>query len=102
MAKDKILGIVLLVLGVLIVVAFTIMGPVDLIFHNLYGPEVTQWWDAIPGFQWEWALMIPIYIVVLLVCVVLFWIGYSMITTPPPVPLEELEEELEREEEASK
>ena len=102
MAKNKILGIVLLALGALIFVAYLFMGPIDLIYHNLYGPEVTQWWDVLPGFQWEWALMIPMFIVVLLVCIVLVWIGYSMITTPPPVPLEELEEELEREEEASK
>ncbi len=101
MAKDKILGIILLVLGAFFAVAYTIMGPVDLILYNL-NHEATQWWDAIPGFQWEWALMIPMFIVVLLICVVLVWIGYSMITTPPPVPLEELEEELEREEEASK
>lgn len=101
MAKDKILGIILLVLGVFFIFAYTIMGPVDLILYNL-DQNATQFWDVIPGFQWEWALMIPMFIVVLLVCVVLIWIGYSMITTPPPVPLEELEEELEREEEASK
>ncbi len=101
MAKDKILGVILLVLGALIAVFYTMMGPVDLIMHNLR-PLAEQFWDAIPGFQWEWALMIPMFIVVLLVCVVMIWIGYSMITTPPPVPLEELEEELEREEEASK
>ena len=101
MAKDKILGIILLALGALIFVAFLFMGPIDLIYYNL-DSTATQWWDSIPGFQWEWALMIPMFIVVVLICVVMVWIGYSMITTPPPVPLEELEEELEREEEASK
>jgi hypothetical protein len=101
MAKDKILGIILLVLGFLFLVIYTVMGPVDLIFYNL-NADAVQFWDAIPGFQWEWALMIPMFIVVLLVCIVMIWIGYSMITTPPPVPLEELEEELEREEEESK
>jgi hypothetical protein len=99
MAKDKILGIILLILGVIVLVGYTIMGPVDLILASL---GKTRPWDVIPGFQWEWALMIPMFIVVLIVCVVLLWIGYSMLTTPPPVPLEELEEELEREEESSK
>ena len=101
MAKDKILGVVLLVLGVLIVVFYTLMGPVDLIL-TVVESTAMSWLRNIPGFSWTWALMIPMYIVVLLVCVVLIWLGYSMITTPPPVPLEELEEELEREEEASK
>ncbi len=77
------------------------MGPVDLIL-SIVDSTAMAWLRGIPGFSWTWALMIPMYIVVLLICAVLIWIGYSMITTPPPVPLEELEEELEREEEASK
>jgi len=101
MAKDKILGIILLVLGVIFAIGYTLMGPVDLIL-SAAGSDAMSWLRNIPGFSWTWALMIPMFIVVLLVCVVLIWIGYSMITTPPPVPLEELEEELEREEEASK
>ena len=99
MAKDKILGVVLLVLGAFIAIAYTCMGPLDLIFEI---KNIDVFWQNIPGFGWTWALMIPMFIVVILVCGVMVFIGYSMITTPPPVPLEELEEELEREEEASK
>jgi len=101
MAKDKILGVILLVLGAIIIVFYTLIGPVDLILESL-GSDAMGWLRNVPGFNWKFSVVVPMWIVVLLVCVVMIWIGYSMITTPPPVPLEELEEELEREEEASK
>ena len=101
MAKDKILGYILLSLGGLLFVFYTLIGPVDLILESV-GSDAIGWLRGVPGFNWKFSVMIPMFIVVVLVCMVLIWIGYSMITTPPPVPLEELEEELEREEEASK
>ncbi len=52
-------------------------------------------WDLA---NWKWALAIPIYLIVVVICLIAVWIGWSMLTTPPPVPLEELEEELEAEE----
>ncbi|MHA2009677.1 MAG: hypothetical protein ACXABO_14440 [Promethearchaeota archaeon] len=41
------------------------------------------------------------WLLVLLISIIAIWIGYSMLTTPAPVPLEELEEELAAEEEKS-
>ncbi|MDW8048541.1 MAG: hypothetical protein RMJ07_02515 [Nitrososphaerota archaeon] len=35
---------------------------------------------------WEWALIIPVIIIVYLFLVVLAWIGWAMVTTPPPIP----------------
>ncbi len=52
-------------------------------------------WDIA---NWKWGLALPIYLIVVVICLIAVWIGYSMLTTPPPVPLEELEEELEAEE----
>jgi hypothetical protein len=37
------------------------------------------------------AVAIPIWLAVTLILVIAAWIGYTMLTTPPPVPLEELE-----------
>ncbi len=104
MGKDKIYGLVILAVGVLIAVFYTIMLPVDLWVtqENLGGvlrPEGFEFmigvWDVA---NWKWALAIPIYLIVVVICLIAVWIGYSMLTTPPPVPLEELEEELEAEE----
>lgn len=30
------------------------------------------------------------------ICVILAWIGYTLATTPPPKPIEEIEKELEK------
>lgn len=35
----------------------------------------------------DWALLIPVMIVVYLFLVVVAWIGWAMATTPPPLPL---------------
>jgi len=35
----------------------------------------------------DWALLIPVVIIVFLFLVVVAWIGWAMATTPPPIPL---------------
>jgi predicted DNA-binding transcriptional regulator len=47
----------------------------------------------------DWALLIPVMIVVFLFLVVVAWIGWAMATTPPSVPLsgKETKDEVEKE-----
>ncbi|MHA1618402.1 MAG: hypothetical protein ACTSVZ_03905 [Promethearchaeota archaeon] len=100
MGKDKAFGFTILLLGVLMIIFYIFWGPLSLIYDltgNLSGLS-----DLFGVLQWQWALMIPIFLGVVLFGLLAAWIGYSMITTPPPVPLEELEEELEAEEAAAK
>ena len=58
---------------------------------NLFGVDL---------FSWRLFVVAPLWLLVILVCIIAIWIGYSMLTTPAPVPLEELEEELAAEEAA--
>jgi hypothetical protein len=44
--------------------------------------------------NWKIFVVGPIWLFVMLISIIAIWIGYSMLTTPAPVPLEELEEEL--------
>ncbi|MBY8992305.1 MAG: hypothetical protein KGD58_16285 [Candidatus Lokiarchaeota archaeon] len=44
--------------------------------------------------NWKIFTVGPIWLFVMLISIIAIWIGYSMLTTPAPVPLEELEEEL--------
>ena len=98
--KDKIIGAVIMVVGLILIVGYILWGPVDL---YMYRNGMDDWaLSSIPGFEWQWAVVIPLTLIVVLVGLLAAWIGYSMLTTPPPVPLEELEAELEAEEAASK
>ena len=49
----------------------------------------------------EWAFRVPVIIAVYVILIILLWIGYTMATTPPPIPLEK-PLEIEREEKEEK
>ena len=96
-SKDKLFGFIILVLGVLLMGIYVVRGPLDLI------ADINGWThDIWKFFSWEWAIVLPVTVGIICIGLLAAWIGYSMITTPPPVPLEELEEELEAEEAATK
>ncbi|MEM2144213.1 MAG: hypothetical protein QW279_02550 [Candidatus Jordarchaeaceae archaeon] len=66
----------------------------------LSAPAILSWIPVPPRFL---SVAIPIWLAVTLILVIAAWIGYTMMTTPPPVPLEELEKaEEEKEEEETK
>ena len=104
MTKDKIIGAVIMILAILLIIVYTVIGPIDLLLADPipagweWLDTITAWIRNIPGMNYLWAMMLPLFLVVFLVGVIAAWIGFSMLTTPPPVPLEELEEELEAEE----
>ncbi len=97
--KDKIIGLVIMVVGLLIMVGYILWGPVDLYYERVLDKEFLP---GVWGLNWRYAVIVPLTLIVVLIGLLAAWIGYSMLTTPPPVPLEELEAELEAEEAASK
>lgn len=104
MAKDKIIGAIVMIVGILIAVVYTMGSIVDLLMDELWNnPNWDLWSRWIGGIDWlDWRLFVvaPLWLLVILISIIAIWIGYSMLTTPAPVPLEELEEELAAEEEA--
>jgi hypothetical protein len=103
MAKDKIIGAIVMILGILIAVVYTMGSVVDLWFETL--GSNADWDVGLRLFDIDWLdyrlfTVLPLWIMVLLIAIIAIWIGYSMLTTPAPVPLEELEEELAAEEES--
>jgi len=103
MAKDKIIGAIVMVLGILIAIVYTMGSVVDLWFNTIGNNP--NWDDVFNLFGIDWLdyrlfTVLPLWIMVLLIAIIAIWIGYSMLTTPAPVPLEELEEELAAEEES--
>ncbi len=106
MAKDKIIGLLIMLVGVIIAIVYTLGSVVDLYMETLGG--VTGGFEVkfltnlfgVDLFSWRLFVVVPLWLLVILVCIIAIWIGYSMLTTPAPVPLEELEEELAAEEAA--
>ncbi|TXT61376.1 MAG: hypothetical protein BAJALOKI1v1_1140011 [Promethearchaeota archaeon] len=109
MSKDKIIGAIVILLGILIALVYTLGSIVDLILEEMFkgslnhplahGVDLTSsWLSGIDLFNWRYFVVGPMWLVVILIAIIAIWIGYSMLTTPAPVPLEELEEELAAEE----
>jgi len=101
MAKDKIIGFIIMVVGVLLAIGYTLGSVVDLYLQSSIGGGNPDGF-IIPGlidlFDWKLFVVLPLWLIIILVSIIAIWIGWSMLTTPAPVPLEELEEELEAEE----
>ncbi len=76
-AKDKAIGGLLLIVSVIVIIVYGYI-----LFFTKY--------DIL-------LLKITGLVAVIVVFGVLAWIGYTLATTPPPKPLEELEKELEEE-----
>ena len=103
-AKDKVIGALIMAIGILIAIVYTMGSIIDLLYDTVwYNPD----WDAafqilgVDVLDWRLFVVAPLWLIVILTCVIAIWIGYSMLTTPAPVPLEELEEELAAEEAAA-
>ena len=64
------------------------MGPHTLMLLQYWSVGLLSWVPVPPRFL---SVAIPIWLAVTLILVIAAWIGYTMMTTPPPVPLEELE-----------
>jgi hypothetical protein len=98
-AKDKIIGAIVMLIGILILIVYTMGSVVDLWFNTLgnnpnWDQVFTNMFFGIDWLDLKLFVVLPLWIIVMLIAVIAIWIGYSMLTTPAPVPLEELEEEL--------
>ncbi|HME50845.1 MAG TPA: hypothetical protein VKM55_01385 [Candidatus Lokiarchaeia archaeon] len=101
MAKDKIIGLVILLGAAALLVIYTLWlvgGYIQQTTGTLHNSSIVNWIPSFFNLPWELAVIGPMELVAILILAIAMWIGYSMLTTPPPVPLEELEEELEAEE----
>ncbi|WFO74564.1 transcriptional regulator [Desulfurococcaceae archaeon MEX13E-LK6-19] len=77
MSRDQIIGVGLLIVSIIVIIVYG-----WLVFF-------TQWSLLI--------LQITGFVAVAGVFGILAWIGYTLATTPPPKPIEEIEKELEEE-----
>lgn len=105
MARDKVYGFLILLFAILVLLYYTYWA---LVYPFMWittagNPATHMWWQF---FWWipviphpYFAVAIPIWLAIVLVLFIVAWIGWTMLTTPPPIPLEEIEEEEEAKEE---
>jgi hypothetical protein len=115
MARDKIYGFLILLVAILVLLYYTYWALIYPFMFFSMNPGMAvpvsshPWWPFLGWIPqlgyvpvlWEpyWAIAIPMWLAIVLVLFIVAWIGWTMLTTPPPIPLEEIEEEEEAEEE---
>jgi len=89
MSKDKVYGSLLLIISILVILYYTYWAVLLNINPNL---QKQYPFNLIPVLDPIWAIILPMWLAIVIVFLILAWIGWTMLTTPPPDPLEELEE----------
>ena len=74
MSKDQGYGFVIFLISIVVAIVYLIA---------FFAP-----WVGLPAGWHDLAVGIPVLLFVLLVLVISGWIGWTMLTTPPPAPLE--------------
>ncbi|MCW4037057.1 MAG: hypothetical protein NWE75_07675, partial [Candidatus Bathyarchaeota archaeon] len=85
---DKTLGSLIVIFSIVFMVGYFVWA-----FATFLGP-IAAW--ITPEIS-EWAYRLPVILAVYAMLLIILWIGYTMATTPPPIPLES-PLEIEREE----
>jgi len=75
MSRDQAYGGIILAVGLIVAIVYVVA------FFAPYFAPYLAW------LSW-WAVAIPVFLAVLAVLVICMWIGWTMLTTPPPAPLE--------------
>ncbi|MET1102155.1 MAG: transcriptional regulator [Pyrodictiaceae archaeon] len=85
MASDRLIGALLIIVSVVVVIVYgwLVFAPPDI---KVLGDKIDIFVLKLTGF-----------IAIAGIFGILGWIGYTLATTPPPKPIEEIEKELEEE-----
>ena len=75
---DKTLGYVIMVVTLAVMAAYFVW-----LFPGLFG-GACAWLIKYS----EWAIKLPVILAEYMILFIILWIGYTMATTPPPVPLD--------------
>ncbi len=99
MSKDQAIGGAILTVCIIVAVAYavTLFFPADV--SRILGMTV----DANTGTTVRlYAVLVPVFIAFVAILLIGAWIGWTMATTPPPKPIEEIATEMEEKKEEPK
>jgi len=93
-SKDQAIGGVIFIVCIVIIIGYiaSLFFPIQV--GNLIGLQIQDAYHAV-----VWLAAIPVLIALVAVLGIGAWIGWTMATTPPPKPIEEIEAEEKKEEE---
>lgn len=96
MSKDQALGAIILIACAVIAIGY-------LIGLFLYDPYISGWLNIGANADVQfWLIATPVLIGFIAILAIGAWIGWTMATTPPPKPIEEIETEEKKETEEGK
>ncbi len=90
MHKDQAVGVGLIIISIIVIIVYALL---------MFGPYI-----PIAGINKIFtmsvsiaALQVTAFIAIAIIFGILAWVGYTLATTPPPKPIEEIEKEIEEE-----
>ncbi len=84
MNRDQIYGGLIFVISLIITIFY---------IAAFFAKAVSAIFPAWPAWLDWWAIAIPVFIFVIAVLGIAIWIGWTMLTTPPPAPIETFDKE---------
>ena len=81
----------MIIIGILLAIIYTLGSIIDFLFNVFWeNPDWDLWARLfdIDVLNWEFFVAIPLWALVIIISIVAIWIGYNMIVTPAPIPLE--------------
>ena len=84
MGKDQLYGGLIFLVSLIITIVY---------IAAFFAKPISAIFPAWPASLAWWAIAIPIFLLVLAVSIIAMWIGWTMLTTPPPAPIEDIEAE---------
>ncbi|OYT52590.1 hypothetical protein B6U66_01315 [Candidatus Bathyarchaeota archaeon ex4484_135] len=108
MTRDQVIGAAIFIVCLLILIGYladVVIMAVTRMQYSWIASFLEMLGAKLPKPPWGpfwvliWLIAVPVVIAFCAVMAIGAWIGWTMATTPPPAPIEELEEELRGEEE---
>ena len=96
MSKDQVIGGVILLVCVVVAVVYLVA-----LFG--YNDLIKPWLNIGSGAAVQfWLIAVPVFVAFIAILFIGAWIGWTMATTPPPKPIEEITSEIEDKKEEPK
>ena len=96
MSKDQAIGGAILAVCVIVAIIYAVIVIIPVPVNNLLGTPIKS---DVGNTVRIYAVLIPVFVAFIAILLIGAWIGWTMATTPPPKPIEEITTEMEEKKE---